>query len=519
MGELDINYARSFFEKWIEEEKDYGVNNFILPKLIYELFRKNELDFVGQLEIWINSKDEKFKKICILALHILLQEISYFLVPSLNPIYRYYQRAKNLVKEYSNDWLSKEKEIAQRIKHIKSRLQHIIEDRSNSTDIDDIITNMDKFLRDYKTKSLVLNLIFMLLINISHIKGIDTTALTRKFHDKHFSQKVITCQELLHKIENKSIIIDYNKIKKNLVLFSHINRFFGEWFKREEQIDDHPFLILLSDMSTSPETLEQLVKDYNDENYILKKSSRANRIRRYKYLQAILAHIDGCLEKFGTTEQGVKFIRRLKQKDNFYQTLSQLEVAAFLKKACEVTLEKDVGGCPIDMECKLNNNNIIFEVTSIDMLLKLKYGYMVVDIENKTKDTINKKLNEQVSKYPENLSLPIILVIDKTRSKETDVGDLEDVLFGPLSVVVKSSYDSNFEEPYLDRNPQNSVIYESKTAKRLSAIVLYEEYFCEDDSTIRLKGNIFKNPVASIKLDDNVISELTNILFKDPVYY
>lgn len=77
------------------------------------------------------------------------------------------------------------------------------------------------------------------------------------------------------------------------MLFPHISRFFDEWLKREEVVDDHPFLILLSDMTTSPETLEQLVREYNNEYDISRRCFIGNKIRRYKHLQAILTHIDG----------------------------------------------------------------------------------------------------------------------------------------------------------------------------------------------------------------------------------
>jgi hypothetical protein len=446
----------------------------------------------------------------------------------MNSIYAYVEKGKNIVKENRSDWPSvfeglKGKSIDQQVMDILAMLRSMSLNENNNSNrnlINSISTDMGNFIEDFKMKDLAVNSTFHILLELANKKDIYTEALVKRFQNQHFSGKVITCQEILHKIEEKRKIIDYDNIKKNVMLFPNIRRFFGEWLKREEVVDNHPFLVLLSDMITSPEPLELLIIEYNNEYDISKKRFIGNRIRRYKYLQAILTHIDGCLEKFGITEQGTKFIKRLKEEANFYQTLSQLEVAALLKRAHKVTLEQDIAGYPIDILCNINNDQIILEVTNIDMLLKLKLGNLVVDLDNKTKNTINKKLKEQICKYPENLHLPIVLVIDKTRSPENDIEDLKDALFGSLSVVVKySNDDGTIVEKYLTRKHQDSIGHDNEISRRLSAVILYEQYFSEYDSTIRLKGYILKNPVASIKLDDNIIEELKHMLFEEPVLY
>ena len=78
----------------------------ILPRLIYELFKKNEINLVKQLQIWIENKNEKFNKICLLAFSKLLHELSQFLELSMNSIYAYVEKGKNIVKENRSDWPS-----------------------------------------------------------------------------------------------------------------------------------------------------------------------------------------------------------------------------------------------------------------------------------------------------------------------------------------------------------------------------------------------------------------------------
>jgi hypothetical protein len=153
-------------------------------------------------------------------------------------------------------------------------------------------------------------------------------------------------------------------------------------------------------------------------------------------------HLEQCLGLFKTrTSQGsARIVDGLQKVEDFYQTESQLEVAYALKEGGYlVELEEESLGRPIDIIATRKNKRLLFEVTSIDTIVGLKYGNYESNIPNKIRSTIQKKLEKQIMYYTSKTRDIIIIVIDISRAAYLDTSDVFHALYGsPAINIIKN---------------------------------------------------------------------------------
>lgn len=239
--------------------------------------------------------------------------------------------------------------------------------------------------------------------------------------------------------------------------------------------------------------------------------------RRQLYLKAILEHLDNCLEIFNKQPHCKNLIiDALKDDDKFYQTLSELEISRALNKKYPIIPQPLINGKHADaIIFAQNNRRAIFEITSPDIIDKLKYIGFAADVKNKARQIIIDKISYQITKFVEGNNDLIFLVIDKSRAYDISPEDIQYALWGSPSLVLLENKDTGKAESTKWIRQKDALGLTVKDANRLSAVIFYGRSFQTAENPIKLEGQIIYNPYASPKVDDEIVKEIESALFKD----
>jgi len=339
---------------------------------------------------------------------------------------------------------------------------------------------------------------------------------------KQIGDKVMLSLATIREIKLKPKALDRRSVEANLPLFPNIRDILGKrWLQSmlKRKGCSHPLIILLSDAKPSRRKLRRLYTSYENERDPLRKAIVAVLISNQFHPGAFLSRIDTALGLFNRKEQGMRrIVNGLKNEDEFSQTVSELDIAAQLRKRHSVVLQYKVGSIPVDIKATINGREYLIEVYCPDTELRLKYVRTPIVIPNRAKERILKKIDEQLKHIAANTTIPLLLAIDKSRAADIDEIDVLDALKGSLSMRIAYDKTTGALVGTQVFRKRDSITSESPYASVLSGVVLVKRGLDMTDRKMKLYGKVLLNEQANIHLDECEVSSLEGAIFEQPLY-
>jgi hypothetical protein len=290
--------------------------------------------------------------------------------------------------------------------------------------------------------------------------------------------------------------IDLRKALTGLKYFPGVVSFFkcSAWFAEsiKKKKDPHPLTLFLARAA-----LSERKKTKNDYPYLL------------------MCDIEKCLGEFGKAESGIKHLRDgMKNPDQFFQTLSELQIASRLKRRFPVDFEPKIGNKKLDIGVTIDNKDLLIEIITLTMDSKLRYIGLVADMPNKAKEKIVEEISKQlreVSLYTDN---PIIMAIDITDAPDISSIDIVDAIYGSTQLTLVSEKESRKIIRTFPSRKDDSISDEPNEGKIISAVIVLRRVQSFSNNRIELTGELFVNPRANIPMDDNTRRILTETILQ-----
>ena len=372
----------------------------------------------------------------------------------------------------------------------------------------------------FKRKTLLLSKCYSLLVLLAQRRNLNHSKLTRNFKSRKIPAVMTSCEILRTEVFNENRFeIDYSIIRDRLVFFPNIQKYFGyQWLEKKYQ-EGYPYHWILRWLSkmASQEEIYQLLIDSDKENDPIQKEIRMQNLRPRMRSLSWLMHIDEWLNYFGQGGgQGKKeIISGLQSDDNFFQFLSQLELANKLQQhGFNVSLEvPSVNNRRIDMVANKNRISIICELATLETYNELKYSRFSSNIPDRPKSLMLSKLAKQLSDYARDRpGQPIFLVLNIGNAIDVDLHGIQYALQGAnIDNMIANHGKEVGRYTTFERDPEFLKI---EDGRKLTGVICYSDEFIGLDKY--LSGYIILNDTAEVKLDDKMISELKKALFEKP---
>lgn len=427
------------------------------------------------------------------------------------------------VKEFLLNWVEEEKDPAVRALDLPHYVGQIYRDRLRDLPaflvaldlkaeldqriamnileqvLSDMFENLDRsegFLKEF----------YAILADIVRLEGVDVNEAVRNIDDP-----VMQSLALIDSLKHKPKTPDLNLVQANLNHFPTLVRTLGpKWFAEQlEKPANHPLISILDNARVSVKEVETLAEQFKKETEPFRKMLIAEAIMNQYYPFAFLVDLDWALSVFERTEQGMKrIVRGLMNRDEFFQTISELQLAARLKTRFPVIMQFKVGDIPVDMKATIANQDCLLEVIGAESELKMKYIRSVLSLGNRAKDKIIEKADGQLKEVAAKSALPLILVIDRSRAPQISEADVEDALEGALGVRFILN---KVKGEVIAAGPvraKDSASDQSPNTRMLSGILLVRSDIDGGMLKVRLQGRYYHNPRGISRLGGDIVSSL-----------
>lgn len=523
IADVDTKYVSAFLQEWILNlEYDEIMFEYYYPKLIYNIFKNYHDKYVDFLSKLANSNlNQKFDMIINFSIKEMVFDTKLKFDSELyihnNATIRDLKKIVNSISEelYSKNVDSMPTSLCSAI-HILLELKISKSDPSYS-----VYENLRKELKCklifFEQKFKLLKMCLELLIGIAQKRNIKYEKSIKRFKGKDINSIIFRCEILREFIFFKKYeeILNFDIINDNFQYFPNLVKYFGyDWLEKEyrEGPPYHTLLIWLSRRMNLTEP-NKIISEYKNE---IEEDKRIveERIRNELWEFTWLRHVEECLgffEKANEQGKGI-IIKGLKDDNNFFSFLSQLEIGIKMKQHGYIVTLEDTSICKnprVDILAQENGQKLIFEIFSPDLYADLKYSAFAADIPDRAKDTLIRKINTQLINYAKALC-PIILVFNLVKAHDIDLHGILYSLRGSKIDHLVRNKKSEIVDRYwtYERDPQ---FLKAEGSKVLSAVICYKNENVY--SRIRLIGSIIVNKSASVRLNKDTISELEEILF------
>ena len=350
-----------------------------------------------------------------------------------------------------------------------------------------------------------------ILTEIANQRGVNPKEVTNSIGDP-----VMACLALVNACKYPGRKSNGKLVKENLKSFPNLVKAFGpSWFNAQlGKATSHPLIPILSGAKVSGKLIKSLSTQLNRARDPAVRALIANGIQGQYYAFAFLADLDWALSMFNRTEQGMPgIIERLKNSDEFYQTLSEIQLAARIKRKYPVVLQYKVGGRPVDIKATVEGTELLIEVFGGDTGLVLKYIRTVVGIGNRAKKKAVEKIDGQLKHVAAKTSLPIVLAIDRSRSYDIDELDVEAALEGSQGIrFLFNTQTGEAIEAYPVRN-KDAISDENADAKNLSGILVMKKDMDAKAPKVKLFGRLYMNPQTVRPIAPKILEALQDVVF------
>lgn len=346
--------------------------------------------------------------------------------------------------------------------------------------------------------------------------------LIKLLDNKNFQEEYELCvdkvSELIDQLLNRRTTYDFRKISKNLETYPTV---FDYTKGLIAQCEDHKEFspILWLGENEEPEML-QLKKEESSMEKALRSSYNRSQYWPRAYLREIENWFNIMLKVKNERYQHLakeKYkelkINELKQEKSFWDSFSEMCIFNRLYSAnLLINIEPSRNNNQLDALIKLNNKKIFFEITSPMMDRKVRLDFGAVAIGNKSLNIIQKKLQQAYGFLKENEHL--ILAIDVS-SSAIDEFHILNSLYGSLGVTLQYDKEGKFMRDFPSRS-DDSIAKKFKNHSLLSAVIIFKRLFVFEENwspRVTLQGNIFINPHAKNKLNEEELKKIKEVIF------
>jgi hypothetical protein len=431
------------------------------------------------------------------------------------------------IKNFLLDWIKQEKNYLVIRFEIPSIVSHIYENKEN--ELLDLIKSINnhtktgrkivvKILEDYLSKGFrkirrsdsFIDECYNIVFRIADENGFETNP------DSSLNTTYMKTLAIIDEIDRGEKKPNSIKVKKNLKYFPKLVAFLGQ--KNVERLIDtkstHPLVQILARVNVSKKKIQKIIERINNESDPFRKAFLYRFLTNRFYPSIYLKEIESSLSLFDPQESGMPRMKRgLLSKEEFFDTIAELNIASRFKKKFPVMLQPRFGNNILDMNVSIVGRDHLVEVYAPDTDIRLKYIKTAHGMGNKAKKVILEKLENQL-KSAASQNKPIILIVDKSRGMDVDEIEIEDALQGSLSfTLVFDNKTGKTVDEYASRK-NDSISELSPYGKILSAVALVK-YEMGDDLKIRCYGKLFLNPHAEIQFDEKTVKTLEETIFGD----
>ena len=166
----------------------------------------------------------------------------------------------------------------------------------------------------------------------------------------------------------------------------------------------------------------------------------------------------------------------LKNPEQFWDTISEMEFNAYFNKRFSITLEPKIfyqgdKFKKLDSSIIIDDREILFEILTPRQTEKSRSGKAEF-IKNRAKDKLLDKLDSQIKPISNVIDAPLIMVINSSYS-EFDETLVKEALFGQTQVtMLKNTKTREIIDVYVSR-AQNALMDSRPEASIISAILVY----------------------------------------------
>ena len=346
---------------------------------------------------------------------------------------------------------------------------------------------------------------FSLLQSVAQRKGVDYTGVIKGETDRIFQ-----CFLIVEELELERPTFDYRAIQKNIKKYLRLKEFLGEkWLKEMERRNNktHPLLTYLSHSKLDYEEIERQIQLLREETEPFRRYFRASLIRNILHYEAFLRHLDGLLEKISPLEKGASNLKDgLRNENEFWQTVSEIEIVGALRERYKVEIEPEVNGKHLDLKVWLDHKEILIEVINPDKFKPLRFLTSAVLVPNRAREKIYDEFKRHLEPIKDKINLPVIIVLDVGRS-EIDHRFVEDYLKGTTQFTVVLRKDTGEQVGTYPSRAQDSMSHLQPSMNLISAAICYRTSL-GNDGRLHFEVWIIENDNAAWPLDRTHIDAL-----------
>jgi len=311
--------------------------------------------------------------------------------------------------------------------------------------------------------------------------------------------------------------IDFSEVLPNLGRYPNIQRILGNnWFedKISSKDEKQPLILLLARSKPKEEEINEQTEALKNSADDLMWLWTIHSLRSKLEPHALLDQIDRSIMIFCQDEQP-KFARvkkGLTNPDEFYPTVAELVFAAHLRTCYPVEMQFKVNSRTVDCKANIDGRGVLIEVINPDMALELKYLRTIAGQgENRAKEKIEDKLEEQIPEMASNNTMPIIIAMNSGRSGIDDI-EVSEALYGSLQIKIDID---NKTSKVIKAKPSraNDGIYKNAAGKFVSAVILYRSEFDFSDCKMKLVGDIHKTLNSERPITDELLEKIKRAIF------
>ena len=281
----------------------------------------------------------------------------------------------------------------------------------------------------------------------------------------------------------------YIKAVKFAVYMKKIDKIFNEfpelkfievWFRNEieNKSSKHPIKNVYRGYSIrKPKKIDEAIDILKNSSDFYDQLWARMYIDHYYWGNALLGYLNKIFNNLKDLQGFSNFITNLKNAEQFWDTISEMEFNAYFNKRFSTTLEPKIFYEPdkhkkLDSKIKIDQRDILFEIITPRMIEKTT-SEKAEWIKNRAKDKLLDKLDKQIKPLEEVITEPLIIVINGSYS-ELDKILVKDALLGQSQFTVeKDKTTKEVVDIYLSR-AKNALKNSRQQASIISAVLMYK---------------------------------------------
>jgi hypothetical protein len=353
---------------------------------------------------------------------------------------------------------------------------------------------------------------FLIIEKLARAKGINVEQSIRGEQNKLFQ-----CLKLIDELKRDREEVDFSKINAKLAIFPVFKKFFGEkWFDRKKQENNktHPVLIILSRDFPSDEEILKGMKTFEKETNAQRKYFARQRIQNMLRPIAFLQHLETMINLVLSKTKKIKDLRTgLKNENQFWHTLSEMEVISLFMKEYPVEIAPRVGRKKLDVQVEIQGTKMLIEVIDPQMFKPLRFlsGRAIGIPTNRAKNKIHHEIKKHLKGVHLDKNVPIIIAID-IGGTEIGYDSVEESLDGSVNFkILLDKKTGDVVESYPHR-ANDSLHHLDNQTDILSAVICYQRVL-GSDMRYHFEGKILPNKHAINPLDSELVKKIERVFF------